>query len=246
MEYLSFDKVIGILGIILAVVGVILTIKANKKVIPFSILSNLSVLRKNTKNLERFKIVYNDLILDQAGVSNFVFWNGGNQILNFTDSSPKLPFKLCFSSQTQILDAFLIYESNVYNSTNIKFIPENNFIDISFDYLEPKEGFILKIIHTKKDFSKINIQGAFKGSKSISKSELLTDETEFSTNILSLLFTLSFFIYFTLGGIKNSSIWIKILCVVGAAFFMFLFIRILYIYLNHRSKKIPTKLRKNL
>lgn len=243
MEYINFDRVIGISGFILAIVGIILTVKANKKVILFYGLSNLSVLKKNTKSLEKFKITYNNIIVDQAAVSNLVFWNGGNETLNFKENSPKSPFMVTLGAKTRILDAFLVYESDVYNSTNLLYIPETNYINISFDYFEPKEGFIIKIIHTEANFSNIILKGAFKGSKPVTKG-FINGESGYSGFIFVSIGILFLFGLLTYGAVQGKTMWLRIPFGLGAVFLFFLWVLALKIYINYTSNKIPHELQK--
>lgn len=100
-----------------------------------------------------------------ASVSNVVIWNSGNMVIYDTDFPKKKKLTINISDSAEIFNLKLIFNNDTDN--NINFTIEKNHISIDFDFLEPKKGFIIEILHNGESDSDLAINGRIIGGKEV-------------------------------------------------------------------------------
>jgi hypothetical protein len=121
------------IGLVLAVIGIILQIKSNKKKeLVYSIRSN-NLISGSVSNLENLTITYKDQKIGNLTVSKILFFNRGNETI--TKQDLMTIHHLGINSDGKVLNARVI-EGN-YLPNNIKLQHQNNSknVYIDFDYL---------------------------------------------------------------------------------------------------------------
>jgi hypothetical protein len=99
-------------------------------------------------SLSKLKIVYNKIKCDNLKETRLAFWNNSNKTVNGDDISRKAPLIWNAHSKHKILDASIVQQTNIGIGASIRIINNRHGINIFFDYLEPKHGFVISIIHT--------------------------------------------------------------------------------------------------
>lgn len=156
-------------GYALAVIGIILSFyfyfKSQKKKRPYCLTFTHTINGSIAINSPDLKITYRGKLIDTLSITKMVFWNAGNQTIDNIDIPKSSPFISRVIDNGIILNCRLEYVKNHSNSLNINVNKDENSIDISFDYLDRNDGFILEIIHTGVSDSSLRIDGVFKGSE---------------------------------------------------------------------------------
>ena len=233
---MTLDSTIGIIGLTLTALGLILTLRSLNQAIPFYTIREISLFQVSHKLLEEkdLKVMYEGNFVDQILISQFAFWNGGNKLLSFENASSHVPLSISFNKKCKIFNAELQYQSNEYNATQIKYDKENNRVYISFDYLNSKDGFIIKVIHDQSPLNDYHVKGAFKGSRSLKFSNAQGDTTDW---LESLMIITSYPIVFLMSskGIANP-ILVGTVCV-----YILIGLGVLCRYFFYRRPKIIPK-----
>jgi hypothetical protein len=155
------------IGLVLAVIGIILQIKSNKKKeLVYSIRSN-NLISGSVSNLENLTITYKDQKIGNLTVSKILFFNRGNETITKQDLMSI--HHLGINSDGKVLNARVI-EGN-YLPNNIKLQHQNNSknVYIDFDYLDHNHGSIIQIIHTGLSSDDLNVDGSIIGVQNLIK-----------------------------------------------------------------------------
>ena len=236
---MSLDSIIGIIGVVLTAIGTILTIRSLNQATPFYTVHEISLFqnRKNLIDQENLKILYEGNILSQVFISQFAFWNGGNKLLSFENASSHIPLSFMFAKDCKIINVELQFQSNEFNATSVKIDHKSNCVYITFDYLNSKDGFIIKIIHDQSNSNKFKVQGAFKGSSNLK----LSNEQAGSIDWIESLTLIIGLIVLTLASAKEISSQTSLIIVLAYCFLVIIIACRHIIF--RRPSIIPKKLR---
>ena len=147
----------GVLGVVLAIYFGIKSLP--KKKIKVIISSNELITQENA-DISKLKIIYNEKNIESLTVTKVIFWNGSLPTINDTDIVRAVPFTVSLKTGT-ILDISVLKGHDTSNK--IDALPLNdNTAQISFEYLDYKEGGVLQIIHTGSENS-VKISKKLKG-----------------------------------------------------------------------------------
>lgn len=163
---MTFNSTIGIIGIVLAAIGIILTVLSFNKAVPFYTIAQTYVFNSGQEKIKEKKvqIFYDNNLVEHLMITQLCFWNGGNKLLSYENASSHVPLSICFDPNCKIFDFNIEYQSKEHNYTKVEFKREENCLLLTFDYLNSKEGFIIQIVHDYCKTNGLNIKGAFKGS----------------------------------------------------------------------------------
>lgn len=93
------------------------------------------------------KVIYNDKTVERLTKLIIVFWNDGSAVLDKNDIAESDPLKLSFDGE--VLDARLLRQTKSVNQFRVTLDETyNNLANITFDYLDPKDGAVIEILHT--------------------------------------------------------------------------------------------------
>lgn len=153
LQNLDWGLMITILSFLFAVY---VAIKAKKKKqIAFSI-SNYNIVEGN--GIEELEINFKGEKIKKATITKLAIWNCGNVTINREDIVSTKPLSIQCSGK--ILNAQIIKATDESNLVNI--LRNNRNITLDFEYLEPKDGVIVQIIHDSEK-NDVELQGKIKG-----------------------------------------------------------------------------------
>lgn len=150
-----FSLFIGILGIIISYRSI------PQKKIKYIIRNNELITNKQSV-LSNLDIQYNGIKIDKLTVTKITFWNGSFPTINSSDIINADPISLRVTNG-ELLDFSILNGDKSPNQIEL-FSSKNDCVNISFDYLDRKEGGIIQIIHTGNENS-IDISKRIKGGK---------------------------------------------------------------------------------
>jgi hypothetical protein len=165
-QSLTSDTLLSILSILLGLLGTILAIvfyvksKKNKK--PFYIIRSFNIISDNFENrIKDIQILYKKQIIENLTISKIVIWNDGNETINRSDIPEATKFKIEIKNDYKIYDAECLYNTDKVNKLQI--IEQGDGFILDFDFLDPKQGFIVKVTHSGKNSDAIQLSGRVKG-----------------------------------------------------------------------------------
>lgn len=83
-------------------------------------------------------------------ITKYAIWNSGTEVINAEDLVKTKTLKIIsVNPDTAILDATVLMCNETANKISITDIQDNG-IEVSFDYMEPRNGCVLQIIYTGK------------------------------------------------------------------------------------------------
>jgi hypothetical protein len=171
-----------VLGTLLGIVGLIATIYIYNKTrsfkrIQYSIQSYQVVGPKGMLK-EHLTIAYKKYPVTSLTVSKVCIWNSGTEPINKDDVALKDPLRITVDGH-KLLDAELVYVSNEYFGVNDEIESPDGFlawVRVDFDYIDPRKGLVIRVVHTGTGSSDLRISGTLKGAGSISEESLSKTE----------------------------------------------------------------------
>lgn len=156
---------ITILGLILAIAFFYASRK--KKDFRYSYNSN-QLIKDFTQQIDGLNISYKSESIESLTVTKYVFWNKGNETINYSDFPSTSKLKIKIKKDFKILDSNIIFTKNDINNVKCELI-NNEEVLLVFDYLDKGEGFVVQLIHTSPNNKDLYVDGTIKGIGDISK-----------------------------------------------------------------------------
>lgn len=161
----ALGTVIGIIGLIAAILIYVLTRKVYK-ISSCHEFSNL-INKNHSKLPQQISVMYDNSPVENVSSSEFVIWNSGNSVITKSALATKEPLRIEFSEKIQLLRYQIVVSNNSINNIELKTDNEYpNSILISFDFIEKNEGARIEVLHTGNK-SDIREKGKLIGVKSI-------------------------------------------------------------------------------
>lgn len=174
LKWLNENQWLNLTFLILSVLSILISYylyyKSKKKRQPKYSIRSVNVLSNSIQKLGEIKVSYKNKTVESLTVTKVVIWNAGNDTLNFSDMTTIDRLRIEPSNGIEIFNAELTHQSNSTNNMHI--ISQDNIVDIQFDYLDQNQGGVIKIIHSGKMSSDLNIKGTFKNSGEIQGSNI--------------------------------------------------------------------------
>lgn len=128
----------------------IYTWAAGKKRKQFSVFCKTDeIIIAGKSNVNKLQISYDGQEITDLSCTKFYIWNSGNTVLNATDIVSSRPVCIRNTGDAVILNADIVRVSEETNNFAIRSITSQS-IEMSFDYANHGEGFVLQILHTGK------------------------------------------------------------------------------------------------
>lgn len=141
---------------------------ADKRKKEFSyVKKSYKIIEEGKSCIKELKVSYGSRNIENLSITKYAIWNSGNEVINCIDIVKDRPLEIQSSNKnsTVILDARIIMksdESNKFEITNVK----DDSVTIKLDYVDPKEGIVVQIVHTGIS-ENIELKGKIKGGKKL-------------------------------------------------------------------------------
>jgi hypothetical protein len=159
-------SLIGLIGIILGAIG-IFSYKVSKSIArPAYQKSSLQLIGREEDNLpDEVDVTYKGKRVDRLTKTKLILWNDGTETLDGDSVVKADPITIIFSDNTRILSHKILKRTKAVNNFEvIKDDEKQNCLILQFDYLDPKDGIVLEILHdSEKRYPEIT--GTIKGLK---------------------------------------------------------------------------------
>ena len=146
------STVASIVGAIIGIVGIILFFKSGTRGRPTSQMRSLRLIGKENQNLpENVKILFDTEEVPRLTLTKVWFWNDGTQTIHGRDIVEDDPLRLVLEDDELFLTASVSAATRTVNKFHAE-IDRNsrNKCIINFDFLDPKDGARIELLHTAK------------------------------------------------------------------------------------------------
>lgn len=158
---------VGAGGLIIGLIGTIVAIKSRKRRAFLYSLRGNTIIEDYKTNLNNLAVLYQGKEIPNLSVCRLAFWNAGNDPIGGSDISVIDPLLVKSRTGYEILDVFIVDSSSSANGIKTSYSKKDKGYLIKFDYLNPKMGGVMQIIHTGKNIHDVQILGQIKGIKDI-------------------------------------------------------------------------------
>jgi len=170
MEMFLDNIIVKFVLFIFAIVGVPLTIYFGISGIRKRKLScyteYVNLIRNKKTKFDKIKVLFSEEEVDNISISNFTIWNSGKSEIRSSDIAQGKELKIIVNDDSSILDAKILLSNEESNLLAIKSLT-NKIVELSFDYIDEKEGGVIQIVHTGCEQS-LSIDCKIKGGKGVS------------------------------------------------------------------------------
>ncbi|KAF5083117.1 hypothetical protein DSECCO2_93170 [anaerobic digester metagenome] len=160
-EILALITVISLIGTPLAILQIWIIFRGNR-------LSYIVIDKKIITILKSYipliKILINDNEVLQLTETKFAIWNDGFYPIRRNDVVESDPIKIKPNENVKIISSEISYFKNKNSDVNLKNNGED-YLEITFNYLNRGDGFILKLLHTGNSYQDIPISGSIIGGE---------------------------------------------------------------------------------
>lgn len=200
LKWLNDNQWLNLIFLLLAVLSIIVSFylysKSKRKKKPQYSKRSINVISDTFQNVANVDVSYQGSKINNLTVTKIAIWNGGNETINFSDMASTDRLRIIAEDGITIFNSEVIHQTNPTN--NIASTIGNNIVEVSFDYFDQNQGGIIKIIHSGKKSSDLNIKGTFKSAGEIRELNTSVFDVALTTAITSILF-------FKLSGKKKKS-----------------------------------------
>lgn len=162
---------IGVFGAIFTVFTFIKN-KRKKTLCYFN--NSINIISESFQKVGDVEVYYKSNKIESLTITKFAIWNDGNDTIKSNDQANSDKIHIIGKENTKIYKAELIYSSDTINNIHISnaalFETDNDEIRFDFEYLEPKQGGVIKLTHTGESSDSLIISGTIIGNGKIKKS----------------------------------------------------------------------------
>lgn len=140
---------IGLTGILLSV---LFFRRSKRKAKPSIQFSRITILSPRSEEVPSdVEILYKGNRIEQLFKTNVIFWNDGTETLHGSSLVDDSPIQIAFEEGETILRHQIVKETRPVNRSRLETVEgKSHAVNIQFDYLDPKDGFNIEILHNSK------------------------------------------------------------------------------------------------
>ncbi|MBA4371521.1 MAG: hypothetical protein C0402_01525 [Thermodesulfovibrio sp.] len=163
---LSFEALIGI---VLAVVGIYLTVKSKKEKVPSYAYWGFNIVTNFKFSIGLLEMLCNGQRIENLTVSKIVFWNAGSETMHREDIVNTDRLRVSLPDTGDILDAKIIYANEPANQFSLVVEENRKNVYIDYDYIDRGNGVVMQFIHTNPTPDAVVVSGKLKGVRKIKR-----------------------------------------------------------------------------
>ena len=129
---LAICTMLGIPSLVFAIIA----LKKDDKVQGFACLKKSnSIVSINQKRVKKLEVLFDNKPVDNTVITCISIWNSGNKTIRKEDIASRGPLTIVTNNGSEILDAYIIYESDPTYCFNISTV-SNNSVVLDFEYVD--------------------------------------------------------------------------------------------------------------
>lgn len=144
-----FGSIVGIAGLIFAVVGLLSYRAARIGARPVYFQRARQLIGKKEQELpEEVEITFNGHAVPRLTSTQCFFWNAGKSPISGADIVPGDPLRLEFDEGDEIVKARVVRTTRSVNNIQVDSPAKSHRALLTFDFLDPGDGVVLELLHT--------------------------------------------------------------------------------------------------
>lgn len=175
---MNFDRWLGIIGLVFAVIGLALSwyfyIRGKREKRPYQRIKSYNIIEDDATNLVGLDITYEGKKIASLTVSKIQFWNDGEETIKSEDLKTINPLRICAIKGVEILSARVIEANNTSSLISCVLQKETNDVILDFVYLDTSHGAVIQVVHTGLRSSDLFITGDIIGVKYVQNANEVT------------------------------------------------------------------------
>jgi hypothetical protein len=169
------------------VIGTFVVYRWQKKErVPYYARRNVLLIKNTIAPIEGVEVHYrgHSKNIDNLSVAVIAIWNAGRETLDKAHFTTAKPLRVVACDSVTILGVSIIQCNTDTAQPRCDYHKTKNSADVTFDYLDKNEGFVLQVLHTGINKEDIRIEGAFKGCGDIARYETEARASSIARKIL--------------------------------------------------------------
>ena len=128
--------------------------------------NSYTIVKGGKSLLPDLELKYKNEPIQELVITKYAIWNSGNEVLQREDIVEIKPLQVsCNGEDTRILDVKILQESDETNQFVVVDMDKQH-ARINFDYVAPKDGIVIQIMHTGES-QDVMVECKIKGGKSV-------------------------------------------------------------------------------
>lgn len=172
-SFLNANPWLNLAGILVGLIGIGLAIlffaKSQRKGKPCYAILSSNLVRDFASRFEALEVRYRGEAISNFTSTNVAFWNDGKESIRKEDIPATDPLMVKISEEYQILDVYRLFPEKSPNQFEEQLSDDKQYVLIKFDYIDPDEGVVLKLLHTGTSSDDIELSGTIIGAGSPKK-----------------------------------------------------------------------------
>jgi hypothetical protein len=194
IQHPYFQLAVAILAPLSILISYVLYRKSLRVRLPHYVLVTRDIVSQSRTNLPDLTFAYRGHPQKQVSITRLVIWNEGKETVRQTDIASNDPLRLELPDGVSALDATVVRETSrgVHAQVNPRSFDEKAVLEISFDFLDYQDGFLVQVIHNGGAKDRLRVRGRIAGAR-LERSFPLGDRSSFerSTTRMTDLFSKS-------------------------------------------------------
>jgi hypothetical protein len=165
----NWGNLAGVVGVLLAILGVYLTVRSWKRKAPTYVIRSNNVFKglENTIPDVEVKFPGYGQPVTSITITKIGFWNAGTETIKKNDVVKDDPIMIRAKDGVVFLSAAIIEAVNPLNKIECTVSKDRSFVSIAFDYLDCNQGAIIQVFHTGTTDADITMSGTIMGASKI-------------------------------------------------------------------------------
>jgi hypothetical protein len=165
----NWGNVAGVVGVVLAILGVYLTIKSWKRKIPTFVIRSNNVFKGLEKTIPDVEVKFPGYgqPVTSVTITKIGFWNPGNETIKKNEVVKDDPIMIRAKEGVVFLSAVIFEAVNPLNKIECTVSKDRSSVSITFDYLDCNQGALIQVFHTGTTDADITMSGTIMGASKI-------------------------------------------------------------------------------
>ncbi len=153
--------IVGVIGLVLAAVGLILYLKSTETIAPICYFVSQSIIETASESVSKIKLFYDNAQVDRVSKTYVCIWNNGRKPITKLDIPTPENMKILLldpHDKISLLDFKVLEASRPEINFGITKVNHNS-VRYHFDFLDYHDGVTLELLHTGSETTDLIITG---------------------------------------------------------------------------------------
>lgn len=165
-ELATWDRVIGVVGLLIGVWGAIVTLKGiERRVIAYELETVYLIGGPDAKFPKQVQVTFAGKNVPNLFRTTVFIWSAGNRAVRSEDFASEDLLHLWLGEENTILSIETIKATRTVNGFEVEPYPDMGLAKINFEFLDPGDGAVVELIHTGASID-VALRGTIKGHRS--------------------------------------------------------------------------------